>query len=116
MPTLPSLLIQQAKIPANIEASMPVLPKISGMLAQFAAALPAGAELPAMPNGMATAAPFGQGITQVIKGVEDAMPAGIPKFSESISALTMGGYRPVEVGPAKSNGGRRIMGSGYRSI
>ena len=118
MPGLKSILAQQAAIPANLEASIPMLPKMSGALAQMANAVPVDLQLPDLPigMGMGMATPFTSGITQVIKGVEDALPVGMPKVSESIQALTMGGYRPVEEKPANNNAAKRVMGSGYRSI
>ena len=118
MPTLKNILVRQAAIPANLEASLPILPKMSGVLAQLAAAVPIDPELPELPMamGVGVAAPFTQGINQVIKGVEDVLPMGSPKVSESLMAISAGGYRPVATEEKKANNRGRIMGSGYRSI
>ena len=116
MPTLKNILTRQAAIPANIELSLPVLPKMSGFLTQLAATVPFNPELPDLPVGMETAMPFTAGITQVIKGVEDALPVGVPKVSDTLMTLGMGGYRPVAVEEKKNNARGKVMGSGYRSI
>ena len=118
MATLQNVLIRQAAIPANLEASIPVLPKMSGIMAQLATAIPAGIQIPELPAMGMTAAPFTTGMTSVIKGIEDVLPAGVPKVSEGVMAFGMGGYRPVAVEEKKNNGNSRgrILGSGYRSI
>ena len=115
MPGLKSILMRQAAIPANFEVSAPGVPKLSGVLAQLAAAIPVDPQLPDVPVMGETMAPFTTGITQVIKGVEDALPVGIPKVSEGIQSFTMGGFRPIET-EKKAVNNRRVMGSGYRSI
>jgi len=118
MPGLKSILQQQAAIPANIEASMPILPKMSGVLVQMASAVPIDLQLPDLPMGMGAAPPMATGFTQVIKGIEDAMPVGVPKLSQSLQILGTGGYRPEVAAPAevKNNQVKRVMGDGYRSI
>ena len=118
MPTLKSILAKQVTIPLNIEKSIPVLPKVSQVMSQLAATIPLGdvvlPEIPMVTEAVPTF-PAAAGITQVIKGIEDALPAGIPKISEGMQAFTMGGYRPIEEKKeAKPN--RRVMGGGYRSI
>ena len=117
MPGLKSILQQQAAIPANIEASMPILPKMSGVLAQMASAVPIDLQLPDLPVGMGAAPPMATGFTQVIKGIEDAMPVGVPKLSQSLQILGTGGYRAEVTPPEKANNSvKRVMGDGYRSI
>ena len=116
MPGLKSILTRQAAVPFNFEASLPGIPKLSGVLTQLASAIPIDPQLPEIPVMGEAMAPFGQGITQVIKGVEDALPVGIPKISEGIQSFTMGGYRPVETEEKKPANNKRVMGSGYRSI
>lgn len=116
MPGLKSILARQAAIPANFEVSLPGVPKLSGILAQLASAIPIDPELPEIPVIGETAAPFTQGVTQVIKGIEDALPAGVPKVAEGIQAFTMGGFRPIVTEEKKPAANRRVMGSGYRSI
>jgi len=118
MPTLKNILAKQATIPMNIESSIPMLPKVSQVMSQLAATMPLGdimlPEIPMVTEAIPTF-PAAAGITQVIKGIEDALPAGVPKVSEGLQAFTMGGYRPIEEKKeAKPN--RRVMGGGYRSI
>jgi len=118
MPTLKNVLAKQAIIPMNIEKSIPMLPKVSSFMTQLAATVPLGdIALPELPVGVGAvpAFPAANGFTQVIKGIEDALPAGVPKVSEGLQSFAMGGYRPIEekkaVVPA-----HRVMGGGYRSI
>ena len=118
MPTLKTILAKQATIPMNIEKSIPVLPKISQVMTQLATTVPLGdivlPEIPMVTEAVPTF-PAAAGFAQVIKGIEDALPAGVPKVSEGLQAFTMGGYRPIEEKKeVKLN--RRIMGGGYRSI
>jgi len=117
MPTLKNILVRQTTVPMNIEKSMPALPKVSQIMTQVAAALPVDPMLPEIPV-VAEAIPGApaEAFTQVIKGLEEALPGGAPKLSESIQALTMGGYRPVEEKKEVPKQGRRVMGGGYRSI
>ena len=118
MPTLKSILTRQATIPMNIEKSIPVLPKVSSIMAQLAATVPLGdIMLPEIPmvEAVPTFPPI-EGFTQVIKGFEEALPVGVPKLSESLQAITIGGYRPIEERKEAPKQGRRIMGGGYRSI
>ena len=138
MASLKDILVQQTSIPLSIEsavpAGVPAVPKVSGMLTSFANslpelslpsfALPTGVGLPQVPDftrGLAT-------IPDIFKGVESAMPAELPKLSESLggamgvrsqnkaSEFTPppigGGYRPLG-GPASPT---KILGGGYRSI
>ena len=118
MPTLKNILARQTAIPMNIEKSMPVLPKVSQLMTQLAATVPLGdIMLPEIPmvEAVPTFLPV-EGFAQVIKGFEDALPVGIPKVSEGLQAITMGGYRPIEEKKEAPKQGRRVMGGGYRSI
>ena len=116
MPTLKNILMRQTAIPANLEASLPVLPKISGFLSQMAAAVPVDVQLPELPVGNGGAPPATQAITNVIKGIEDVLPAGVPKASGILANIGMGGFRPITTEESKKPTNHRIMGSGYRSI
>jgi len=117
MPTLKAILNRQAAIPANFEKSIPGLPKMSQVMTQIAAALPVDPMLPEVPVGAeAITRPPVTGFTQVIKGVEDVLPEGVPKISESIQLLATGGYRPIEEKKEAAKPARRVMGGGYRSI
>jgi len=119
MPTLKNILAQQATIPMNLEKSIPVLPKLSQVMAQMAMALPVDPVLPDIPIPMMEAVPTfptTNGFAQVIKGFEDALPVGVPKVSEGLQVFGMGGYRPIEEKKEAAKPARRVMGGGYRSI
>jgi len=119
MPTLKNVLVRQAAIPMNFEKSIPVLPKVSPIMAQLAAAIPLGdimlPEIPIVTEAVPMFPAAGD-FAQIVKGFEDALPAGTPKLSEGIQSLTMGGYRPIEEKKEVAKPVHRIMGSGYRSI
>jgi len=119
MPTLKNILAQQVTIPMNLEKSIPALPKVSSLMTQLAATVPLGdialPEIPMMAGAVPTF-PAANGITQVIKGIEDALPVGVPKVSEGLQAFAMGGYRPIEEKKEAAKPARRIMGGGYRSM
>lgn len=113
MPTLKDILVKQAAIPGNIEKSLPAgVPKISQIMSDVARALPVNPmlpELPIAPEGTAPQLPGG--VTDIIKGIEDALPAGFPKVGDGAQALSQGGYRNIT-----QKGKAHIMGGGYRSI
>lgn len=118
MPSLKVILAQQAGIPANLEASIPLIPKVSGILTQLALAVP-DIQLPDLPIGAAGGLPgAGVGVSQIVRGFEDAIPIpGLPKVSDAIQAVSVGGFRPVETPTEKpANSPKRVLGSGYRSI
>ena len=116
MPTLKTVLIRQAAMPMNFEKSLPVLPKVSQFMTQIAAALPVDPVLPEVPMMEAVPAfPTTNGFAQVIKGIEDALPVGVPKLSENLQAFTAGGYRPIEEKKVPK-AAYRVMGGGYRSM
>lgn len=116
MPLLKDILVRQTAIPLNLEKTLPVgLPKVSQMMSQLAAAIPVNPELPELPVGVEAAPTFPAQFAQVIKGIEDVLPTGVPSLSEGIQTLTMGGYRPVET-KEKAPPARRVLGGGYRSI
>lgn len=123
MPQLKDFLTQQVSMPLSIEASLPQgAPRLSGMLSQIAANLPQTPDIP-VPGGnggqMAAFGNFGAlgqfpDIANVIKGIEDAGPAGLPKLS---GQLGLGGYRPIEEEAATKPATKQPkMGGGYRSI
>jgi len=117
MATLKSILVRQAAVPANIEQSIPGIPKVSSILAQLATAIPIDPVLPDFMAGAAIPTAPTAGVTQVIKGIEDALPVGVPKLSQSLQVLGTGGYRAEVTPPEKMNNSvKRVMGDGYRSI
>jgi len=118
MPTLKTVLVRQAAIPANIEQSIPGIPKMSSMLAQLATAIPIDPVLPDFLGGTVLPTAPMASVTQVIRGIEDSLPVGVPKLSQSLQVLGTGGYRPEVAAPveAKNNSVKRVMGDGYRSI
>ena len=118
MPSLKNILAMQAVVPMNSEKTMPALPKVSQVMTQLAAALPVDPMLPEIPvaAGVFPAGFPTEGFTQVVKGIEDALPTGIPKVSENLMAITGGGYRPIEEKKEPTKPARRILGGGYRSI
>lgn len=120
MPQLKEFLQQQVSLPLGIEASLPQgAPKLSQMMSQFALNLPQTPDLPVPGMGNGGAAAFaGFGATgapdfaNLIKGVDDMVPSGFPKF-----ASQMPGYRATtEQGNEKKPTRRATMGGGYRGI
>ena len=119
MPTLKDILVKQAAIPGNLEKSLPaVAPKLSQILTNVATGLPVNPDLPELPIAPGGAAPqFPGGVADIIKGVEDMLPAMVPKIGGTApAALSRGGYRPASTALPTLPGGGRVLGSGYRSI
>lgn len=120
MPKLSTILQRPNAIPASFEASLPGIPKLSGVMNQLALNVPIDPVLPDLPgidtNAGAAALPFAQPITQFIQSIEAGLPPGAPKIS---SLVDTSGFRPIAPAGAaeeKKPVRRRILGSGYRSI
>ena len=118
MATLKSILNQQVSIPRNIEASLPAgAPSISSILADIANALPDTPGLPISNPGGLTAGKFPQVVPDLIKGIEDALPDIVPKFSGVLGPLPgQASYREIEITEEKAGAVKTPYGGGYRSI
>jgi len=132
MASLKDLLIRQTSVPGGIEARLPAgIPKISSFMASAVKALPdlPNLPIPGLGGGMSLPGlPFSTGvkgmpgdITGIIKGIEDALPTGMPKLGEAtgkaVKSVTTGGYRPIEgPGAPRVATAGPILGGGYRSI
>jgi len=116
MPTLKEILVKQAGVPGNIEKSLPVgVPKVSQIMSDMATALPFNPVLPELPISPEGAVGLPGGVADIIKGIEDVLPAGVPTFGDGAQALARGGYR-AEPAAVVARVPGRILGGGYRSI
>jgi len=110
MPTLKQVALSGAAVPGNFEKNLPAfMPKLSPLLAGFAAGLPVNPALPALPFGPG-AAPMGNGFQSIIKGVQDALPK-IPGMTPPAATQTAALSRLGASSPNKV-----VSASGYRSI
>lgn len=104
---------QNVTIPLNIEASLPKgVPSVSGIMSSIAQALPENPLLSGSGLG-GKSLPSMTGFTDIIKGVESALPQGVPGLSGVLSGSP---YRSVatEVKDEPTKGG--ILRGGYRSL
>jgi len=119
IPSPKDILVQGASIPAQLEASLPVLPKMSQMMTSLAVSLPS------MPNpgqmGASALGKFGMNMSNlpqmpaipVIKGMDEMLPSGFPKVSDVVGAA---GYRGISVGGSSTPSISSVVQAGYRSI